>query len=59
MVTQAKCLQIAAGPLHAWLRLLLSYHSPALVQHLDRVLPGWEQPVSAAQVSDILSATLL
>jgi hypothetical protein len=22
--------------------LLVSYHFPLLVQHLDRVLPGWE-----------------
>ncbi len=29
--------------LSAWLRLLLTYHNPALVQHLDRVLPGWER----------------
>ena len=26
----------------AWLRLLVFYHSPAVAQHLDRVVPGWE-----------------
>lgn len=25
------------------MRLLLAYHFPALAQHLDRVLPDWEQ----------------
>ena len=27
---------------HSWLRLLVVYHSPAVAQHLDRTLPGWE-----------------
>jgi hypothetical protein len=30
--------------IHFWLRLLVGYHLPKLLQHLDRVLPGWEQP---------------
>jgi hypothetical protein len=28
---------------HSWMRLLLAYHFPALAQHLDRMLPDWEQ----------------
>ena len=28
-----------------WLRLLLGYHNPLLMQHLDRTVPGWEQPL--------------
>ena len=36
--------QIAVRKIHSWLRLLVSYHCPNLVQHLDRVLPSWEQP---------------
>eukprot|EP01038_Epipyxis_sp_PR26KG_P007641 gene7641-10401_t len=29
---------------HKALHWLVTYHSPTLVQHLDRVLPGWELP---------------
>jgi hypothetical protein len=47
---QTKALEIASGAIHSWLRLALSYHSPAIVQHLDRVLPGWEQPVTDVNV---------
>jgi hypothetical protein len=32
----------ALGTVHSWLRLLVVYHSPAVAQHLDRALPGWE-----------------
>ena len=28
-----------------WLRLLLFYHNPLASVHLDRTLPGWEQPL--------------
>jgi hypothetical protein len=28
--------------MYSWLRLLVSYHSPAVGQHLDTMLPGWE-----------------
>lgn len=30
---------------HSWVRLLLGYHFPALMQHLDRALPQWEDIV--------------
>jgi hypothetical protein len=33
----------AVNKVHSWTRLLLTYHAPALAQHLDRVLPGWER----------------
>ena len=33
---------------HAEFRLLLTYHAPLLVQHLDRGRPGWELPPSLA-----------
>ena len=36
--------------LSGWLRLLLSYHSPRLVQHLDRIVPGWEHPAEEVGV---------
>ena len=32
----------AMRTVRAWLRLLVFYHSPAVAQHLDRVVPGWE-----------------
>ena len=34
-----------------WLRLLVAYHSPRLVQHLDRVLPGWEHTATTASAT--------
>lgn len=37
--------------IHRWLRLLLLYHCPVLAQHLDRVLPGWEQPAKEASTT--------
>lgn len=46
---------LATESVHGWLRLLLFYHVPSLVQHLDRVLPRWELPtktLSASEVSD-------
>lgn len=37
-------LAIASRTLHSWFRLLLGYHYPRLMMHLDRVLyQGWEQ----------------
>lgn len=36
-------LELAVDAMHTWLRLLVTYHSPTLAQHLDRVLPGWEK----------------
>ncbi|KAJ1438566.1 hypothetical protein B484DRAFT_203572 [Ochromonadaceae sp. CCMP2298] len=44
---------------HSWLRALLYYHSPTLVQHLDRVLPHWEDPaveISSQQAVHLESA---
>lgn len=37
-------LAIATRSLHSWFRLLIGYHYPRLLMHLDRVLyQGWEQ----------------
>lgn len=36
-------LVVATDAMHTWLRLLVTYHSPTVAQHLDRVLPGWEK----------------
>ena len=36
-----------------WLRLLVAYHSPRLVQHLDRVLPGWEHTATTASATTV------
>lgn len=50
---QYTSLELAVDAVHSWLRLLVTYHSPALAQHLDRVLPGWEKSakeISTAQV---------
>ncbi len=33
-----------AREVHTEFRLLLTYHAPILVQHLDRFCPGWEFP---------------
>jgi hypothetical protein len=41
----------ALGTVHSWLRLLVVYHSPAVAQHLDRTLTGWEL-AAALPVSD-------
>jgi len=49
---QAAALEVAVDLLHSWLRLLLSYHNPSLVQHLDRVLPGWEMSTSVFSATD-------
>ncbi len=46
-------LEHSLDKIHSWIRFLLIYHSPALAQHLDRVIPGWEKPskeISSAQV---------
>ena len=37
---QESAMEVAFDTVHAWLRLLLTYHNPGLAQHLDRVLPG-------------------
>jgi hypothetical protein len=50
---QGTSLNLASGLVHFWLRLLVTYHSPKLAQHLDRVVPGWEKAsteISTAQV---------
>ena len=39
---------MALSVVHYWLRLLVLYHSPAVAQHLDRALPGWEKSLTAA-----------
>ena len=36
--------EVAVKLTHTWLRLILTYHCPALSSHLDRVAPGWEMP---------------
>jgi hypothetical protein len=43
---------LMADRLSSWLRLLLSYHFPALAIHLDSIHPGWEtvSALSRAQV---------
>lgn len=41
---------------HTWLRTLLSYHSPAVVLHLDRVVPHWERPSKETSPSSAISA---
>jgi hypothetical protein len=49
-------LEHSVDKIHSWIRLLLIYHSPALAQHLDRVVPGWEKPskeISTAQVKTL------
>eukprot|EP01039_Chlorochromonas_danica_P005573 gene5572-6136_t len=48
---QYTALELAQEVVHRWLRLLLLYHCPALAQHLDRVLPGWEQPAKEASTA--------
>jgi hypothetical protein len=52
---------LGVGVTHSWLRALLSYHSPALALHLDRVLPHWQEAaaeISAHQVWARLGADL-
>jgi hypothetical protein len=44
---------MAVEVVHRWLRLLLLYHSPELAQHLDRILPGWEQPAKDVSTSEV------
>ena len=36
MLLDSPAYSLAVGKVHSWLRLLVSYHAPALVQHLDR-----------------------
>jgi hypothetical protein len=40
-----------------WIRLLLSYHFPLLVLHLDRVFPGWEQALKPTSATEVLQNT--
>lgn len=42
---------------HSWLRLLVSYHSPTLCQHLDKAVPGWELPLSNASTAATTAAS--
>ena len=42
----------AVDKVHAWTRLLVLYHSPALAHHLDRVLPGWERPTKGLSAAE-------
>ena len=50
--------EFAAAASHCWLRLLLSYHAPSLVQHLDRILPHWEQPAKDLSASQVINEPL-
>eukprot|EP00603_Paraphysomonas_imperforata_P008007 CAMPEP_0114431854 /NCGR_PEP_ID=MMETSP0103-20121206/10834_1 /TAXON_ID=37642 ORGANISM="Paraphysomonas imperforata, Strain PA2" /NCGR_SAMPLE_ID=MMETSP0103 /ASSEMBLY_ACC=CAM_ASM_000201 /LENGTH=1306 /DNA_ID=CAMNT_0001601471 /DNA_START=25 /DNA_END=3945 /DNA_ORIENTATION=- len=47
----------AVQKVNEWIRLLLSYHFPLLVLHLDRVFPGWEQAVQLSSSSDMFLNT--
>ena len=42
----------AIDKIHAWTRLLVLYHSPALAHHLDRVQPGWEKPTRGLSAAE-------
>jgi hypothetical protein len=42
---------------HSEFRLLLTYHAPILVQHLDRAVPGWEAPPPATVETPSLAHT--
>jgi hypothetical protein len=48
---KAPAFEMALDSVHTRLRLLVFYHSPAVAQHLDRVLPGWEGSVSIGNYS--------
>ena len=43
---QSSGIEAALRTVHSWLRLLVVYHSPAVAQHLDRTIPGWEKAAS-------------
>jgi hypothetical protein len=44
----------AVQKINEWIRLLLSYHFPLLVLHLDRVFPGWEQAMQHKGTAEVL-----
>jgi len=45
---------MAMGATHGWLRLLIAYHFPDLVIHLDRVLgAGWEQAAKSPPPAEV------
>jgi membrane protein required for beta-lactamase induction len=46
---------LGAGVTHSWLRALLSYHSPALALHLDRVLPHWQEAAAEISAHQVIS----
>lgn len=56
---QTRPMQLGTTVVHSWLRLALTYHCPKLVQHLDRVLPGWELPAKTANSSQAAKMTSL
>ena len=38
-----------------WVRLLVLYHFPLLVLHLDRVFPGWELPMRHHSTTEVVN----
>jgi hypothetical protein len=48
-------MELSITKIHFWLRLLLIYHNPVIAQHLDRVVPGWEQPSRGFSASEASS----
>jgi hypothetical protein len=56
---QATAYSRAIKTVHSWLHILLSYHFPALTQHLDRVYPGWESAIQDASPSEVSTALSL
>ncbi len=48
-------MELSITTIHFWLRLLLIYHNPIIAQHLDRVVPGWEQPSRGFSASEASS----
>jgi hypothetical protein len=51
-------LELGLDCLHSWLRLLVLYHSPALAQHFDRTVPGWEQSSGVIKASEVSELTI-
>ena len=50
-----EAMELSITTVHFWLRLLLIYHNPVIAQHLDRVVPGWEQPSRGFSASEASS----
>ena len=48
---QSSGIEAALKTVHSWLRLLVVYHSPAVAQHLDRTIPGWEKAASLSGIA--------